>query len=141
MKNEFKRIFTAPEQNCEEQTEVERVEEILEEKASGDFTKKVITVMGCFLVVFVTIVLWNFIRTGLEPAHLIAGVFGLFVGQFGAMAWLTKNKRDTIYKEITTYKEAHNIPIPLQVQAPAPVDEDDPVEAHTIAHHGIGDEE
>lgn len=61
---------------------------------SSRFSKKVIVSMLIGLVIYVAIVLFNFIRTGMEPTHLTIGFFGLFVGQFSLMAWLTRGKRN-----------------------------------------------
>lgn len=150
MPDEFEKLFSyvdeseSKEKNEEEETESERIEKVFEEETSGNFSKKVIIVMLLLLVIFVAIVLRHFIGTGLEPTTLIIAVFSLFTGQFGLMAWLMKHKRDSLYREITTYKEAHNMPFPLeaqQVESMTEMDMEDPVDEHTIAHHSIGDDQ
>ena len=83
------------------------IQEILKEEASGDFTKIIVIAMLTLFVLFVSIILWNFIKTGMEPTTLIVSVTGLFAGEFGLLAWLMKHKRDSVYKEII-YREARS---------------------------------
>ncbi len=83
------------------------IQEILKEEASGDFTKIIVIAMLTLFVLFVSIILWNFIKTGMEPTTLIVSVTGLFAGELGLLAWLMKHKRDSVYKEII-YREARS---------------------------------
>ena len=127
-----KRLHSFLDEDCEKDSE--RVEKLLEEEAHGNFSKKIIIAMLTLLVIFVAIVLRHFISTGMEPTTLIISVFSLFTGQFGLMAWLMKHKRDSVYREITTYREGHNMPFPLVAEeVDTPVE--DEVDAHTREHH------
>ena len=83
------------------------IEEVLKQEVGGDFTKKIVITMLILFVVFTAIILWNFVRTGMEPSTLIVSVTGLFAGEFGLLAWLMKHKRDSVYKEII-YREARS---------------------------------
>ena len=131
-----KRLYSFLDDECEKDSE--RVEKLLEKEASGTFSKKLIVVMLILLVIFVAVVLRNFILTGMEPGTLIVAVFSLFTGQFGLMAWLMKNKRDSVYREITTYREGHNMPMPFTLEESTPPVEDE-VDAHTWEHHSAGE--
>ena len=133
-----KRLYSFLDDDCEKDTESEKVEKILADEAHGNFSKKLIVVMLTLLVIYVSIVLKNYLETGMEPSTLTIAVFSLFTGQFGLMAWLMKHKRDSVYREITTYREGHNMPIPIALEeSETPVE--DEVDAHTREHHFAGE--
>jgi len=90
-----------------EKDKEKEIKDFIKEETSGDFTKKIVVAMLILFVLFVSVILWNFIKTGMEPTTLIASVTGLFAGEFGLVAWLMKHKRDSVYKEVI-YRESRS---------------------------------
>lgn len=66
-------------------------------KKGGDYSRKVITAMLTFTVMFVVAVLIVFWHTGNEPSALVASVFGMITGELAFLAGIKKKKVESDY--------------------------------------------
>ena len=62
------------------------------QKKKGRFMKGIIIGVFLFLLVFISVVLWLFYKTGNEPSTLIASVFAVAVGEFSILGSIKKKK-------------------------------------------------
>ena len=86
--------MTEDEKKILEQAEAIKKKEAtkVKQKKKGRFMKGIIVGVFIFLLVFITVVLWLFYKTGSEPSTLIASVFAVAVGEFSILGSIKKKK-------------------------------------------------
>lgn len=55
-------------------------------------TDKILIILGVFMLLFITAVLWIFVRIGNEPAVLVGGVTAAVVGEIIALLQIRREK-------------------------------------------------
>ena len=80
----------------------------------GWFSKILLVAILAGIVFFVIEVLTIFRITGHEPVALIAGVFGLVVGEFGLIYAIHRNKQDIVKESIRYERDYESIPLAVE---------------------------
>ena len=64
-----------------------------EKKNGSNFLKSVVACVLIFLLIFTSVVLYLFYKTGgMEPSTLVAAVFGATVSELSICGWIQKHK-------------------------------------------------
>lgn len=86
--------MTEEEKKILEQAEAIKKKEATKDKKKkkGRFMKGIIIGVFLFLLIFISVVLWLFYKTGSEPSTLIASVFAVAVGEFSILGSIKKKK-------------------------------------------------
>lgn len=70
---------------------------MVKKKGKGGYSKRIITTLLVFTVMFVIAVLAVFWHTGNEPSALVASVFGMITGELAFLAGIKKKKVESDY--------------------------------------------